>query len=81
MSTLSDLNKHLFAQLDRLANADSKSLDVEVIRAKSVQDISAEVISAHRTQLEAVKIVAQYKGLNSKQETPLIAVGNIEVEI
>ena len=30
MSTLKDLNTHLFAQLDRLANADKSELDAEV---------------------------------------------------
>ena len=36
MSTLKDLNTHLFAQLDRLANADKADLDAEVKRAQTI---------------------------------------------
>lgn len=79
MSTLKDLNKHLFEQLDRLANADKDMLDIEVRRAETMQVISAEIIKAHNTQLEAVKLVAQYKGLNPDQEAPKIETGKIEV--
>ncbi|WP_296277764.1 hypothetical protein [uncultured Acinetobacter sp.] len=79
MSTLKDLNKHLFEQLDRLSNAKSENLDIEVQRATTMQVISAEIIKAHNTQLEAVKLVAQYKGLNPNQEAPKIETGNIEV--
>ena len=79
MSTLGDLNKVLFEQLDRLASADKSSLASEINRAKAIEGISAEIIEAHNTQLEAVRIVAQYKGLNGKQEKPLISVGDIGV--
>ena len=80
MSTLKDLNNHLFAQLDRLSNASKDDLEVEVKRAEVIQGISAEIIKAHNTQLDAVKLVAQYKGLNPGQETPLIAIGNLDVQ-
>lgn len=81
MSTLKDLNKHLFDQLDRLATADKDTLDVEVKRAQTMQAISSEIIGAHKTQLEAVKLVAQYKGLNANQQTPQIAVGDMDIEV
>lgn len=54
MSTLKDLNKHLFDQLDRLARADKDDLETEVKRAQTIQGISAEIIKAHATQLDAV---------------------------
>lgn len=81
MNTLKDLNNHLFAQLDRLANADKSSLDVELQRSQAISQISENVIDAHKTQLDAVKLIAEYKGLNAAQEVPLIAVDvkNIEV--
>ncbi|MDO6644676.1 hypothetical protein [Acinetobacter guillouiae] len=79
MSTLKDLNKHLFDQLDRLANADKDQLEAEVKRSETMQVISAEIIKAHNTQLDAVKLVAQYKGLNPNQATPEISTGNLEV--
>lgn len=81
MSTLKDLNKHLFDQLDRLAKADKDSLDSEVKRAETIQGVSAEIIKAHATQLEAVKLVAQYKGLNTNQEAPQISVGDMNVSV
>ena len=81
MSTLKDLNKHLFDQLDRLAKADKGGLETEVKRAQTIQGISAEVIKAHATQLDAVKLVAQYKGLNQEQQAPRIALGDMDVEV
>ena len=81
MSTLKDLNKHLFDQLDRLAKADKEGLETEVKRAQTIQGISAEIIKAHATQLDAVKLVAQYKGLNENQAVPRIALGDMDVEV
>lgn len=81
MSTLKDLNKHLFDQLDRLAKADKDSLDSEVKRAQTMQGISAEIIKAHNTQLDAVKLIAQHKGLNASQEAPKIATGDMEIQL
>ena len=81
MSTLKDLNKHLFDQLGRLAKADKDELETEVKRAQTIQGISAEVIKAHATQCDAVKLVAQYKGLNQEQQAPRIALGDMDVEV
>ena len=81
MSTLKDLNKHLFDQLDRLAKADKDDLETEVKRAQTIQGISAEIIKAHATQLDAVKLVAQYKGLNANQEAPQISVSDMNVSV
>ena len=81
MSTLKDLNKHLFDQLDRLAKADKDGLETEVKRAQTIQGISAEIIQAHATQLDAVKLVAQHKGLNQDQQAPRIALGDMDVEV
>ena len=81
MSTLKDLNKHLFEQLERLSKADKEGLETEVKRAQTIQGISAEIIKAHTTQLDAVKLVAQYKGLNENQAVPRIALGDMDVEV
>lgn len=81
MSTLKDLNKHLFDQLERLSKADKEGLETEVKRAQTIQGISAEIIKAHNTQLDAVKLVAQYKGLNQDQQVPRIALGDMDVEV
>ena len=81
MSTLKDLNKHLFDQLDRLAKADKSELDAEVKRAQTISQVSENIIDAHKTQLEAVKLIAQYKGLNTNQEVPKIALGDMDMEV
>ena len=81
MSTLKDLNKHLFEQLDRLAKADKDTLETEVKRAETIQLVSAEIIKAHNTQLDAVKLVAQYKGLNSEQQAPMISTGDMDITV
>lgn len=81
MSTLKDLNTHLFAQLDRLAKTEKEGLGIEVKRAEAIQKVSSEIIEAHKTQLEAVKLVAHYKGINSNQEAPFIAIENSSYEV
>lgn len=81
MSTLKDLNKHLFDQLDRLAKADKDTLNSEVKRAQTMSQVSEQIVDAHKTQLEAVKLVAQYKGLNTNQEAPQISVGDMNVSV
>ena len=81
MSTLKDLNKHLFDQLDRLAKADKDELETEVKRAQTMSQVSEQIVDAHKSQLEAVKLVAQYKGLNTNQETPQISAGDMNVSV
>lgn len=81
MSTLKDLNTHLFAQLDRLAKANKSELEMEIQRAQAVSQVSENIIDAHKTQLDAVKLIAQYKGLNTNQEAPKIALGDMDMEV
>ncbi len=81
MSTLKDLNKHLFDQLDRLAKADKDTLDSEVKRAQTMSQVSEQIVDAHKTQLEAVKLVAQYKRLNTNQEAPQTSVGDMNESV
>lgn len=80
MSTLKDLNKHLFDQLDRLAKADKEGLEIEIDRAQIMVGISAEILKTNKLQLDAVELVAKYKGLSPDQKTPVISVGNISIE-
>ena len=64
-----------------MSKADKEGLETEVKRAQTIQGISAEIIKAHTTQLDAVKLVAQYKGLNENQAVPRIALGDMDVEV
>ncbi|MCG2572370.1 hypothetical protein LVY74_02205 [Acinetobacter sp. ME22] len=81
MSTLKDLNKHLFDQLDRLSNASKEDLETELQRSESIQGVSEQIIKAHTVQLNAVKLVAEYRGLNPSQKAPLIEVGDASIEV
>lgn len=70
MSNLSDLNKHLFAQLDRLSNNELKgdALKEEVSRAGAVNEICKSVIENANLQLQATKLVAEYRGMKEGAE-------------
>ena len=72
MSTLKDLNKVLFEQLDRLNASSKENLESEVQRANAIKTVSEQIIDAHNTQLEAVKLVASYKGMDANQKTLVI---------
>ncbi len=54
---LSDLNNHLFAQLERLNDEDlsAEELDKEVERAKAISGIAKNVIENAKLTLEATK--------------------------
>lgn len=82
MSTLKDLNKHLFDQLDRLAKANKDSLGIETDRSKAMVDISVEIVKAHQLQLDAAALIAKHKGgLSSEQKSPLIDIKNMSIEV
>lgn len=70
MSNLSELNKHLFAQLDRLSNDELKgdALKEEVSRAGAVNEICKSVIENANLQLQATKLVAEYRGMKEGAE-------------
>lgn len=59
---LSDLNNHLFAELERLGDEDLKGDDLkaEVERAKSISDVANKIIDNAHLQLSAVKLQAEY---------------------
>ncbi|EGQ8014078.1 putative phage protein [Vibrio cholerae] len=52
---LSDLNNHLFSQLERLSDEDLKGDDLkeEIERSKAVKAIAQEIISGGKLALEA----------------------------
>lgn len=69
---LTDLNNHLFAELERLSDEDitDDQLDKELKRAKAVAAISAQVISNAQLALGATKLKAEYFGGDAT--TPLL---------
>ncbi len=59
---LTDLNNHLFAQLERLGdeNLKGEKLQEEIDRSKAVTGVSKEVVSNARLVLDAEKHKAEY---------------------
>ncbi|MBJ9954381.1 hypothetical protein I5735_15220 [Acinetobacter baumannii] len=80
MSNLGELNKHLFEQLNRLNNKDLKgdALKEEMDRSKAMAEMSKQIIDSHNTHLEAVKLIATYKGLGNQQ--PAVLSNSLEMK-
>lgn len=60
----SDLNDHLFAQLERLSEEgiSEEKLLTEVTRAQAMVQVSSQIVSAASLQLKAVALVADHGG-------------------
>jgi hypothetical protein len=67
---LSDLNNHLFEQLERLNDQElsPENLDKEIKRAKSMGEIASNIIEVNKISLEAIKMIA--KGDIDKRDIP-----------
>lgn len=63
MTTPTDLNAILFAQLDRLQN--TTDLDAEIQRTEAIEKISEQVIKNNHMRLNAAKLIAEYKGIKN----------------
>lgn len=74
-NTLGDLNNHLFAQLERLNDADLKGekLTEEITRAKAVTAVAAQIIANGTLVLEARKAVDD--SLRADKELPKMLEG------
>ncbi|PIE15905.1 MAG: hypothetical protein CSA68_04710 [Rhodobacterales bacterium] len=59
---LSDLNNHLFAQLERLSdeNLDADAIEREVKRADAIVELSDQVLGVANTGLKAAQLFAQH---------------------
>jgi hypothetical protein len=75
-NTLSDLNNHLFAQLERLGDEGLKpeQLESEIERSKAITDVSKSIVSNAALQLDAIKLKAEYQGLK-QDEIPSNLIG------
>lgn len=58
-NTLGDLNNHLFAQLERLGEEETKGEDLkeEITRAHAVTDVAKQIIANGNLVLKAKKLV------------------------
>jgi hypothetical protein len=59
---LTDLNNHLFSQLERLGNSelDQESLEREVKRSSAIVNVSEQVINNAKIALDAAALVAKH---------------------
>ena len=59
---LSDLNNHLFAQLERLSDEDimGEALDEEIRRAEAVCNVATQIIDNWSLALKAEKMKQEY---------------------
>lgn len=70
---LSDLNNHLFAQIERLGDEDLAGDDLkeEIARARAVADVSGQITTITAQQLSAAKLIAQH-GDRFAKDLPMI---------
>ena len=63
-NTLSDLNNHLFAQMERLGEESLKgeSLTEEINRAKAITSVASRIISNGALALRAKEFCQEYGG-------------------
>lgn len=59
---LSDLNNHLFAQLERLSDESltPDQIEQEVERAKAIVGVSTQIVGAAALQFKAAELIAQH---------------------
>lgn len=57
---LTDLNNHLFAQLERLndESLNEQQVKTEVSRAKAISEVASQVIKSSAVTIQAMKLVA-----------------------
>lgn len=67
---LSDLNDHLFAQLERLNDEEmiESNMELEVQKAKAISSVATQIINGAKVTLEAMKLIN--KGSITKEELP-----------
>lgn len=70
---LSDLNNHLFAQLERLSDEDlnAEQIDAESKRGEAIVAVADQIIRNASLQIQAAKLVADY-GSNPEPYLPQI---------
>lgn len=70
---LSDLNNHLFAQIERLSDEDltSEQIDREAKRGEAIVSVADQIIRNAALQIQAARLVADYGG-NPEPHLPQI---------
>lgn len=70
---LTDLNNHLFAQLERLSDEDltAEQIEREVRRADAIVSVSDQIVKGAGLQLKAAEMIAEH-GVIARQNLPMI---------
>jgi hypothetical protein len=74
---MTDLNNHLFAQLERLGDEDlsNEKMESEIKRAKAVADVAKTIVESAKTNIEAMKILEKAGVDITKQSNPIFELG------
>ncbi len=69
---LSDLNNHLFAQLERLGNEDitEENLEIEVERSKAITNVAKEIVVNAKLAFEVEKFKVDHNYHITKNPMP-----------
>lgn len=80
-NNLSDLNNHLFSQLELLESGElsEKDLELELKKAKAITQISSQILNIARLQIAAIN-TAESCGLCNKDMPALIATKDSKTE-
>lgn len=70
---LSDLNNHLFAEIERLSDEDltTEQIEIECKRAQAIVNVSDQIVGAAELNLKAVKLLAENGGWVERHLTSL----------
>lgn len=72
---LTDLNDHMFAQLERLNDEtlSGEEIEKEIERSKAVTGISKTIIDNARLALQAEQFKAEYRGYSDSSIPPMLS--------
>lgn len=75
---ISDLNDHLFAQLEKLGEEELKgdALNVEIERSKAMSGLAGNIIGAAKVTVDAMKLIG--RGDIRKEDMPLLLTNSSE---
>lgn len=67
-TSLTDLRNHLFDVIERLKDSNDPDADekdtISIETAKAINQTAGEIIESAKVEVEALKIIATYKGLD-----------------
>ena len=77
-NSVTDLNNHLFAQLEKLGDKDltGEALSEEISRSKAMVSVSSTIVESHKNTLEAMQLFHKNgMDLSRLKDNGIIAIG------